>query len=308
MRWLDRVYGEVSIEDPHILELVACETFQRLKGVRQAGPSAMAFPFKNVTRYEHSLGVFHLLRSLSAPRREQVAGLLHDISHTAFSHAVDFVFSSDEQDHHEQLKPLMLARPDMASALARLGWEPREFYDDSVYPLLEQPLPALCADRLDYFLRDGVACRVVTAEFARRLLDRLVVIDAQLVLTDLEVARAAAVLFEVMNSEWWASPIEAFIYNEFADALREAMRLGILATDDLLTQDELVLAKLDACDSPLIAQKLLTIRRFRPDSALGYVPRIIPKERWLDPCVLCHGRIERLSILDGARTSHGLKT
>src|SRR5947208_342923 len=111
MRWHDRVYGDAVIEEPGILELIGCPTFERLKGVRQAGPSALAFPFKNVTRFEHSLGVFLLLRRLGADRREQVAGLLHDISHTAFSHAVDFLISSREQDHHEQLKPLMLDRP-----------------------------------------------------------------------------------------------------------------------------------------------------------------------------------------------------
>src|SRR5450759_5260443 len=108
MRWNDRVYGDVAIDDPQVLDLIACPTFQRLKGVKQAGPSAFAFPFKTVTRHEHSLGVYLLLRRLGADRREQVAGLLHDISHTAFSHAVDFLVSSDEQDHHEELKPVFL--------------------------------------------------------------------------------------------------------------------------------------------------------------------------------------------------------
>src|SRR5205823_11476012 len=104
MRWNDRVYGDVTIDDPRLLALIACPTFQRLKGIRQAGPSAFAFPFKTVTRYEHSLGVYWLLRRLDADLREQVAGLLHDISHTAFSHAVDFVFASEEQNHPEQPK------------------------------------------------------------------------------------------------------------------------------------------------------------------------------------------------------------
>ena len=159
MRWHDRVYGDVAIEEPGILDLIGCPSFQRLKGIRQAGPSALAFPFKNVTRFDHSLGVYVLLRRLEADAREQVAGLLHDVSHTAFSHAVDFVVSSREQDHHEQLKPLMLDRPDITAALARLGYSPSDFYNDSIYPLLEQPLPALCADRLDYFLRDGPGLR-----------------------------------------------------------------------------------------------------------------------------------------------------
>jgi uncharacterized protein len=297
MRWNDRVYGDVSIEDQQILELVRSSTFERLKGVRQAGPSALAFPFKDVTRYEHSLGVFILLRTLGASRREQVAGLLHDISHTAFSHAVDFIVTSEEQDHHEQLKPLMLERPDIAGALEHLGYAPRQFFDDSIYPLLEQPIPLLCADRLDYFLRDGLACGVVDRPFSRRILNHLTVVESRIVLTDVEVAREAARRYETMNHQWWASPVEAFIYNEFADALREGLRLGVLQTDDLMTDDSAVLAALDASGSPLIARKLDTIRNFRPERAFGYEPRIVPKERWLDPPVLCNGKVQRLSEL-----------
>jgi hypothetical protein len=299
MRWQDRVYGDVAIDEPRILDLVGCPTFQRLKGIRQAGPSALAFPFKNVTRYEHSLGVFLLLRRLGADRREQVAGLLHDISHTAFSHAVDFVFSSEEQDHHEQLKPLMLERPDIVGALGRLGYSPREFFDDSVYPLLEQPLPDLCADRLDYFLRDGLACGVVTPEAARRILDHTIARADRIILTDVAVAREAAALFEVMNRDWWASPTEAFIYNEFADALREGLRLGVLQLDDLMTEDDQVLAKLDSAHSPLIDRTLAAIRHFRPEAAAGYAPRVVPKARWLDPLVRSGQTAERLSVLEG---------
>ena len=171
MRWDDRVYGELKVEDPGVQALIDCPTFRRLQGIKQAGPSALAFPFKTVTRFEHSLGVYLLLGKLGADRREQVAGLLHDISHTAFSHAVDFVFDSEHQDHHEGLKPEFLARPDIVAVLAELGYKPEEFFDDAVYPLLEQPLPGLCADRLDYFFRDSLACSVTTPEqsWPRRL-------------------------------------------------------------------------------------------------------------------------------------------
>jgi HD superfamily phosphohydrolase len=297
MRWQDRVYGRVSIEDAEILKLIGCATFERLKGVRQAGPSALAFPFKDVTRYEHSMGVFILLRKLKAPRREQVAGLLHDVSHTAFSHAVDFVFTSTEQDHHEHLKPLMLDRPDITSALAGMGFSPRDFYDDSVYPLLEQPIPLLCADRLDYFLRDGLACDVVTPQFIDRIMGCLAVVDHQIVLTDVAVAREATTLFATMNRDWWASPVEAFIYNEFADALREGLRLGAIERDDLLTQDVLVLDKLEAAGSRKINRKLELIRHLDAEFIRRYVPRIIPKERWLDPPVLIKGEIQQISTV-----------
>jgi len=300
MRWRDRVYEDIEIEDQGILDLVDCDTFQRLRGIHQAGPSALPFPFKDVTRFEHSLGVFVLLRRLGAPLREQVAGLLHDVSHTAFSHAVDFVVTSEEQDHHERLKPLILGHDDLAGAIARLGYAPSDFYDDSIYPLLEQPLPWLCADRLDYFLRDGSACGVVTPEFVSRVLSGLRVVDSTIALANVDVAREAVRLFETMNSQWWAGPVEAYIYNEFADALREGMRTGVLHFDDLMADDAFVLGRLDASGSSLIAEKLESVRHPRPDRVRAYSPRIIPKERWLDPPVQVNGTIKRLSLLEQA--------
>lgn len=298
MHWNDRVYGEVTVDDPRLHGLIACPTFERLKGIRQAGPSAFAFPFKTVTRHEHSLGVYHLLRILGADLREQVAGLLHDISHTAFSHAVDFVFASEEQNHHEQLKHEFLHRADIVEALRPLGFAPEEFLDDSVYPLLERPLPWLCADRVDYFFRDGLACGEMNHEDVARTLAHLKVIDRTIVITDVDVAREAVATYAAMNRSWWAGPTEAFIYNEFADVLREGFRLEILHEDDLLADDAHVLAKLRATTSPLIAGKLDGILNLRAERIAGYVPRIVPKLRWLDPPVLDGPTVKRLSEID----------
>jgi uncharacterized protein len=297
MRWTDRVYGDVAIDDPGVLALIACPTFERLRGILQAGPSAYAFPFKTVTRYEHSLGVFLLLSRLGAGLRERVAGLVHDISHTAFSHAVDFIFTSHEQDHHEGLKPQFLERPDIASALAALGFEPKQFFDDSIYPLLERPLPWLCADRLDYFFRDSLACKVSTPSEIARFLANLTVIDDTIAFTDRLVARDAQLLFDVMNQHWWASQTESYIYNEFADALNEGFRLNALQHDDLLADDAHVLARLQAAHSPLITEKLDHIVHFHPDRLRGFEARITPKIRWLDPPVQVGNSFQRLSEL-----------
>lgn len=295
LQWDDRVYGPSTIEDPRLLDLIACPTFQRLKGIRQAGPSAFAFPFKTVTRFEHSLGVHLLLRRLGADFREQVAGLLHDLSHTAFSHAVDFVFASAEQNHHEQLKHKFLQRDDIARALSPLGYAPEEFLDDAIYPLLERPIPWLCADRVDYFLRDGLACDVLDNADVAGFLHHMRVVDQTLVVDDLQIARAMVAKFAAMNQHWWAGPTEAYIYNEFADALREGLRIGAIEEADLLADDAHVLARLECAASPLIAAKLDSILHFQPGRVVGYRPRVIPKLRWLDPPVLRGSTVKTLS-------------
>ena len=295
LHWHDRVYGEVQVKEPEILQLVASPTFQRLRGIRQAGPSVFAFPFKTVTRFEHSLGVFLLLRRLGAGLQEQVAGLLHDISHTAFSHAVDFLILSEEQAHHEGLKPRFLHRPDIVAALDRMGFSPEAFLDDSVYPLLERPLPWLCADRLDYYLRDSRSCDVTTPASVDRALNSLVVLDGVIGFNNVAVAREVVAGYSEMNRQWWSGPTEAFIYNEFAEVMREAMSLGNLTQDDLFGDDEHVLACLRAARSPKITETLRKIAAISAGDLANYVPRVAPKLRWIDPPVFIEGSMRRLS-------------
>jgi HD superfamily phosphohydrolase len=297
MHFNDRVYGYIELSESPLLDLIRTPTFQRLRGIRQAGPSALAYPFKVVTRFEHSIGVFVLLRTLGASQLEQVAGLLHDISHTAFSHAVDFVYESEEQDHHEEIKAEFLHRPDLARALAALGYRPDQFEDDSIYGLLERPLPALCADRIDYFLRDGLTCGVLSPQLIASILASLIVIDGSIGLTDRDTAIRMRDHFAIMNNRWWASPAEAYIYNEFADAMRLAMQAGTLHREDFLLDDQHVLACLRSARHPLIREKLHRIHHFNPDCAANYTPRVPPKQRIIDPPVLHEGALVPLSRL-----------
>ena len=111
------------------------------------------------------------------------------------------------------------------------------------------------------------------------------------------MAREAAERFAVMNRDWWASPTEAYIYNEFADALREAFRTGVLRKVDLLGDDSQVLSKLRAARGGRIGEKLQNILRFRPEAVMGFTPRVQPKTRWLDPHVLEGTTLGRLSEL-----------
>ncbi len=44
LRWNDRVYGDVRIDDPDVLALISGPTFCRLEGIRQAGPPRWPIP------------------------------------------------------------------------------------------------------------------------------------------------------------------------------------------------------------------------------------------------------------------------
>src|SRR5512144_1727132 len=128
MRYLDSVYGEVDIEKSVLLDLMQTQAMQRLRGVLQHGITALIGITQPVTRFDHSLGVMLLVRRLGGSLAEQIAALLHDVSHTAFSHVIDYVVDGhDSQSYHEEWKEPYLRASDVPEALARHGYDWRDF-------------------------------------------------------------------------------------------------------------------------------------------------------------------------------------
>ena len=106
MKYQDKIFGEVEISEPVILDLINSPTIQRLKEIDQAGYFEPYFPKSKHTRFEHSVGAYILLNKFNAPAEEQIAGLIHDVSHSAFSHCVDYVLdegSEKEQSHQDNV-------------------------------------------------------------------------------------------------------------------------------------------------------------------------------------------------------------
>ncbi|MCK4525510.1 MAG: HD domain-containing protein, partial [Candidatus Andersenbacteria bacterium] len=92
----DKIWGEIEIKDKLIKEIILDKDFQRMKKISQFGIFKHSFLFGiEFSRFEHSVGVYYLLKKFGASEEECLAGLLHDISHGAFSHVLDIVFADD---------------------------------------------------------------------------------------------------------------------------------------------------------------------------------------------------------------------
>jgi HD superfamily phosphohydrolase len=96
MEIVDRIYGVVQIDEPVLLDLMQSAAMRRLQGVLQHGISGLLGVTRPTSRFEHSIGVMILVSRLGASLDEQIAALLHDVSHTAFSHVVDYVFNGHD--------------------------------------------------------------------------------------------------------------------------------------------------------------------------------------------------------------------
>jgi len=111
----DPVHGSIRVEEP-FLSILDRHEMQRLRAIKQLGLGNIVFPGANHSRFEHSLGTYHLAgrmaSSVGLSKEDSVtvrmAGLLHDVCHTPFSHTTEEIFENvTGEDHMRAAKKLI---------------------------------------------------------------------------------------------------------------------------------------------------------------------------------------------------------
>jgi HD superfamily phosphohydrolase len=178
----DALYDRIPLTRDD-LALIDTPAFQRLDRIQQLGFVSRVWPGAKHTRFEHSLGVMHLARRaatrlsqrsggrwvvLDDIRTVAAAGLLHDIGHYPFSHAIEEL--GRPVLPHEDVGRLLIGDGPLAEVLLGLGLDPARvaalIHGDrgTLAPrdrVLHQILSGtLDVDKLDYLPRDARACHV----------------------------------------------------------------------------------------------------------------------------------------------------
>lgn len=299
----DTIYGKIQISEPILLDLMASNAMQRLQGVLQHGISALIGITEPITRFDHCMGAMLLVRRLDGSIAEQIAALLHDVSHTAFSHVIDYVVEGhNSQSYHDEKKEEYLVDTDIPEILQRHGFDWRDFLHEEDYPLLEQPSPRLCADRIDYFLRDAQGLGLATAVNIQNVLTHLIVAHGRIATDNIETARWLGDTFMAAGDASWANFREVGLYEVTAQAIRRGLTIGIITEADFWTTDEPFWQKLHS-SSDVELQRLLTL--ISPETEFVWDEDnptfwVGTKLRSIDPDVVVNGRLASLSTLDPA--------
>lgn len=305
MKYLDKVYGESEINEPVILELINSKAIQRLKGINQMGYFSFCPAGKStVTRHEHSLGVFLLLRKYGAKIEEQIAGLIHDVSHSVFSHCIDYVLigaSGKKQDRQDNIFADFVRNSDISKILEKYNFDLDYILNDKNFPLKETNLPDLCADRIDYFLRDSVDFNEIIPAEIKNILDNLFVKDNKWVFKDFESGKKFAELFVLQNEKYYAGQASAAMFITVGDCLKYALEKKYISEEDLYKTDEVVLGKIRnnlQSDEKLNHLFLRMNNKIPFTISLDSRGQVFCKSRAVDPLVFENGGIKRVSEID----------
>ena len=292
----DRIYGDLEIPDGVLAELMQSKPLTRLRRINQAGPSAFLFNWKTVSRFEHSVGVMMLLRKFGALVVEQIAGLLHYVPHTAFSHVADFVFTNEHHEFHELYHETVVAQSEIPAILKKHGIPVTVIHPEG-FGLLERPIPELCADRIDYALRDSF---LVHKDFNRLhlKLTGLTVRNGEFVFTNMTAAQIFAEDYLEMDRESLANPREAAVYELLAQAIRHGFDRKLITLDDLFQDDAHVMSVLKKNNDAYIQKKLRFLNpdfRIEPATKAHHHLFVKTKIRFVDPKIITQNRVVRLT-------------
>lgn len=303
---IETFYGNVEVEEPVLIELIESPAFQRLKHIHQYGIAYYTTHREEFTRYEHSIGVFYLLRANNCSLQEQIAGLLHDVSHTIFSHVGDWIFNRQYQeiDYQTLTHRDYLELSGLGDILNKYGYtieeiQPKQEY----YPALEQPLPSLCADRIDYNLQGAFYQGFITHEEAIRMFNEIKYNDGDWISTDLELLKKLVRFTLFMSQYCWGSATEYVLSMWLAEAILRGLAIGVISMEDIrFGTDQEVWNRLLVLDDPLIQKNMHRI--LNSSDYHSFVSKeeadlfIISKFRGIDPLVIVEGKKVRLTSLD----------
>jgi HD superfamily phosphohydrolase len=289
----DSLYDLIPL-GPREEKLINTAPFLRLQKVKQLGFVYRIWPGATHTRYEHSLGCYHLgvraLRSLlqkgddgglngisiSSIQTLVVATLLHDIGHYPFSHTIEelgypIIF-------HEKVGRSIIENSEIANILERdYHLSPGRVADMIDTPkakavsaddeLLRSLLSgALDVDKLDYLPRDARACNVAYGGVdVARLLSALHVhpnVNGQrrIVVTHKGISPLHSLLHtrqEMFDNIYWHHTNRAFQVM-LMRAVQEALLSGSLQAEQMVGLDDASLLTLLADERMPASSRALT--------------------------------------------------
>ncbi len=221
----DSVHSHIEIDGVGA-SLLDTPPVQRLRHIRQLGTVQLVYPSANHTRFEHSLGVYHLVRQAldhlgiagQHAREIEAAAMVHDVGHAPFSHNLEPILEEETGATHDTIDHL-LAAPPIVDVLERFDLSPATIAElvrggGSLGQLLAGELDV---DRMDYLVRDAHHTGVPYGTIdPGRLLRQLTFVDGDLVLAEGNVQSAENLLIAraLMNPT---------VYNHHVSRISKAM-------------------------------------------------------------------------------------
>lgn len=205
----DSIWGEIILSDLAV-SIIDTRHFQHLHHIRQTGAAYKVFPSANTTRFEHSIGVYHITKEMIENLMKQsknidiserkkdligIIGLVHDLGHGPFSHLFDeWIIHSKSTiplSHEERscwLFKDLVSQYNINIHLDEVEWICQRIHSppkvDWYDTLICNPYSSFDTDKIDYLIRDAAHFGVSHAIDMNRIMKNMKIINNQICFCD----------------------------------------------------------------------------------------------------------------------------
>jgi len=229
-------FSKTIVIDEIAYQIIKTPEFQRLLGIKQAGITGL-FTKRSYNRFEHSIGVYLLLKHLKLPTEKCIGGLLHDIYHTNFSHTTDELFCGESNNSfHEQNKFKFFEKccQNIINILT-INFPQYKYTDFLVGELMAiTKNKSFGADMVDYFLRDGFYEGVFDENWINAIIEKLYVSKDTIILNDITLSKEFFIKTIYINDNVYMAPFSRGQYKIFVHVLDLALKSSLIDTELLI--------------------------------------------------------------------------
>jgi len=231
---MDPIYGMVKIEEPVLVDLIRMPIIQRLRHVSMHGVPDRYYFRRHPNRYDHSLGVMIFLKLGGATLAQQVAGLLHEASSSAFAHIIEWAarqgLPGGEILNEDRYFQYYMRKQKIPEFLNKYYLDFEEIIDPTNNPLLTISKPDLSADVMDRLLREFDGWMV--PGLAGRIYQSLYCHKGEIIFNSVAVARELLENYFRLMSDLWGTTEIMIRYYLFSQLLKSAFDKGVIKEDD----------------------------------------------------------------------------
>ena len=271
----DAIHGDIELGGD-FLAVLDHPAVQRLRFVRQLATAYLVYPSAHHSRFEHSLGTYHLAGELcdrivadkEKARHVRLAALLHDVGHSAFSHLSEPIVKGLAGKNHEQLGLDLIASGEFGEKISDAGFSVSKLCD-----ILRGKDPAgaivcgdLGVDRIDYLLRDAYFCGVSYSVIdAQRLLQTMKLSGKELVIPikGLKAAESLLVSRYLMLTTVYLHHAVRIAQEMLRKAISKALEADELEVEDLTSGTDDFLLQSMARGGNLLARRVAQRNLFK---------------------------------------------
>ena len=258
----------------------------------------------------HSIAVALIIWHFTHDKKQALSGLFHDISTPVFKHCIDFMSNDHEnQETTEDLtKTVILESKEIMSLLNEDKILIDEVADYHIYPIADNNIPMLSADRLEYTLSNGLGQvkKLWKLDEIRKIYSDIIIVKKENGIPEMcfQDEKLAERFVEVMSelSIIYMDDRRRFGMQFIADILKKMFNLGLISVSDLyeLSENDII-SKIRSCQNYNIKecfqiwQNGVDVKTIDKQPKDKYSVNIKSKKRYINPLVKTNSGLQRIA-------------